>query len=144
MDQTNQQEANEKHFNCFFTPHKIFDDEKLCRSLTHAEHGFFTALCHLHNRCANKDGWFWHVDHSFTDKNGKKLGFATMGFGSSTCKRARIKLVRLKLIEIKPYITDESTWPATMYRINPKLLYGTGDQIGPRSKTNLNSGPGPP
>lgn len=144
MNHKNQPEANEKHSNCFFSPHKLFEDEELCKRLTHAERDFFLALCHLHNRCADKDGWFWHVDRPFTDKNGKKMGFATMGFGSSTCKRTRIKLVALGLIEIKPYVTDESTWPTTMYRVNPSLLYGTGDQIGPRSKTNLNPGPGPP
>jgi hypothetical protein len=135
--------ANEKHSNCFFAPHKIYEDEKL-RELSHAERDFLIALCHLHNRCAKKTGWFWHVDRCFDDKHGRKMGFKTMGFGSTTCKRARKKLVELGLIETKPYAVKGGTWPATMYRINPKILHGTVDQIGLRPETTAGSGPGPP
>ena len=136
--------ANEKHSNCFFAPHKIFEDEQLRDQLTHAERDFLMALCHLHNRCAKRNGWFWHIDNSFKDKHGRKLGFEAMGFGSTTCKRVRKRLTELGLIETKPFAANVGKWPATAYRINPKLLHATVDQNGLRPETNLDSGPGPP
>ncbi|OGZ79201.1 MAG: hypothetical protein A2528_02845 [Candidatus Staskawiczbacteria bacterium RIFOXYD2_FULL_37_9] len=135
--------AYEKHSNCFFAPHKIYEDEKL-RELSHAERDFLIALCHLRNRCGDKNGWFWHVDRSFNDKYGRKMGFETLGFGSSTCKRVRKKLVELGLIETKPHTVKGGAWPATMYRINPKLFHNTVDHSGLRLKTMMDSGPGPP
>ncbi len=146
MSNKNRLEANEKHSNCFFSPHSIYEDEKL-KSLSHAERDFFFRLCSLSNRYADKDGWFWHLDKTFTDENGKKLGFVEKGFSSSTCVRTRIKLVKFGLIETKPHIAKDSEnrhWPATMYRVNPKLLYGTRSHSEFRPETMVNLDPRPP
>ena len=84
-----------------------------------------------------------HFNKSFNTKDGRQRGFETYGFGTSTCKRARKKLTALGLIEIKPGTIERGLWPVTMYKINPQLM-STGDHSGLRSKTTVNSGPGPP
>lgn len=132
-----------KHTNFFPAPHMPFDSDKFRNVLSHAERDFLMVLCHLSNRHAGKDGWFWHTDKSFNTKDGRQRGFETYGFGTSTCKRSRKKLTALGLIEIKPGTVERGLWPVTMYKINPQLM-STGDHYGLRSKTTMNSGPGPP
>ncbi|MDD4995596.1 MAG: hypothetical protein PHW53_03985 [Patescibacteria group bacterium] len=144
MNQTNQPKTRGKSFNFFPAPHALFDDEKLRRTLTHAERDFLMALCHLTNRHGNKDGWFWHIDETFITRENKEHGFASLGFSRSTCRRVRKKLINMGLIEIKPGTMERGRWVGTMYRLNPRLLKTTGVQNEARSGTIENPGPGPP
>ncbi|OGI34476.1 MAG: hypothetical protein A2259_01005 [Candidatus Moranbacteria bacterium RIFOXYA2_FULL_43_15] len=61
MNQSNPQAPN-KNVNFFLVPHIPFDDQKLRHALTHAERDFFMVLCHLSNRYADKDGWFFVLE----------------------------------------------------------------------------------
>lgn len=131
------QQSENRHENCFFAPHLVYDNETLRKKLSHAERDFLFRLCSLSNRFATKDGWFWHTDKSFETKEGKVLGFAAYGFGGSTCVRTRRKLRSLGLIETRKVRTESGLWPTTMYRVNRKLLHGTRDHGGLRSETNM-------
>ncbi len=132
-----------KHTNFFPAPHTPFDSDKFRNVLSHAERDFLMVLCHLSNRHGGKDGWFWHTDKSFNTKDGRQRGFEAYGFGTSTCKRVRKKLIALGLIETRTKSPEHGRWGGTQYRINPQLM-SIGDHSGPRSKTTVNSGPGPP
>ena len=81
-----------KDKNFFKVPHKF--EEKFGNQLTLSEKYFYIVLLKLHNRLANEDGWFWHVDKSFPTEKDSVLGFKSFGFSVSTCKRARKKLKR--------------------------------------------------
>ncbi|MDD5750334.1 MAG: hypothetical protein PHU56_01625 [Candidatus Pacebacteria bacterium] len=144
MNQTNQPKPRGKSLNFFPAPHIIYDDEKLRRALTHAERDFLLALSHLTNRYGDTDGWFWHTDNIFVGRDDKEKGFAALGFGRSTCRRVRKRLLELGLIEMKPGTLERGRWAGTMYRLNPRLLKTTGVQNGARSGTIENPGPGPP
>jgi hypothetical protein len=133
-----------KSLNFFPAPHNVFDDENLRRALTHAERDFLMVICHLSNRYANADGWFWHTDRLFTTREDKERGFASFGFSRSTCRRVRKKLAGLGLIETRPGMLDRGRWAGTLYRLNQKLLQSTGVHNEARSSTIKNSGPGPP
>ena len=135
--------AKAKHSNFFLAPHAVFDNEELQKSLTHAERDFFLVLCHLSNRHADKDGWFWHTDKGFKTRDGKERGFEAYGFSDATCKRSRKKLVVLHLIETKPGTAQYGRWPGTMYRINPQLLR-TGGHSDRRPSVNMTPRPRPP
>lgn len=104
MTQPNRKPGN-KHANFFIAPHAVFDDERLRRTLTHAERDFLIVLCHLSNRYADKDGWFWHTDKSFNTRKGKERGFEAFGFGTSTSKRVRKRLVTLYKNSILNFLT---------------------------------------
>lgn len=121
----------DKNVNFFLVPHVPFDDPKLRHSLTHAERDFFLVLCHLSNRYATKDGWFWHTDKMFMTRGQKERGFATYGFSQSTCKRVRKKLLRLELIESKAGTTKHGHRSGTIYRISPKLFKSPGFIVNP-------------
>lgn len=142
MSQPNQKTRG-KNGNFFLAPHTPFDHERLRKLLSHAERDFFMVLCHLSNRHADKDGWFWHTDKSFNTRQGKERGFEAYGFGTSTCKRVRKRLAALGLIETKQGSPEHGHWPGTQYRINPQLLL-TGDHSGPRSETTMVPRPRPP
>ena len=135
--------AGPKHSNFFLAPHAVFDNEELQKSLTHAERDFFLVLCHLSNRHAGKDGWFWHTDKSFKTRDGKERGFEAYNFSDATCKRSRKKLIALCLIETKPGTAQYGRWPGTMYRINPQLLR-TGGHSDRRPPVNMTPRPRPP
>ena len=143
MNQSNPQTPN-KNVNFFLVPHIPFDDQKLRHSLTHAERDFFIVLCHLSNRYADKDGWFWHTDTLFTTRGNKERGFASYGFSQSTCKRVRKKLLHLELIETKKGTAKYGRWPGTAYRINPRLYKSTGGHSEPWSKSIENPDRRPP
>jgi hypothetical protein len=130
MNQSNSK-APDKNVNFFLVPHIPFDDQKLRHSLTHAERDFFMVLCHLSNRYADKDGWFWHTDTLFTTRGNKERGFAAYGFSQSTCKRVRKKLLRLELIETKIDASKRGHRSGTIYRINPKLFKSPGFIVNP-------------
>ena len=121
MNQPNQQKKCGKHTNFFPAPHRVFDDEAFRNQLSHADRDFYIALCHLFNRHANEDGWFRHIDGEFKTLNGKRKGFFSYGFGSTTCKRARKKLVALGLIEIKENPEKHGRTGGTMYRIRTEI-----------------------
>lgn len=142
MDQSNRKSSN-KHSNFFIAPHAVFDDDRLRSALTHAERDFLIALCHLSNRYADKDGWFWHTDKSFNTRKGKERGFEAYGFSTSTCKRVRKRLAALGLIETKQDSPEHGHWPGTQYRIYPHLM-STGDHSGLRSGTTMVLRPRPP
>lgn len=125
MTQSNRK-PDSKHSNFFIAPHAVFDDDHLRSTLTHAERDFLIALCHLSNRYADKDGWFWHTDKSFNTRKGKERGFEAYGFSDATCKRSRKKLISLHLIETKQGSPEHGRWPGTQYRINPQLLCTVG------------------
>jgi hypothetical protein len=132
MNQSNPKTPG-KNVNFFLVPHIPLDDDKLRRALSHAERDFFLVLCHLSNRYAAKDGWFWHTDKLFATRENKERGFAAYGFGQSTCKRVRKKLLQLELIETKKGTAKYGRWPGTAYRINPRLYKSTGGHSEPRS-----------
>lgn len=144
MNQTKQPKTPGKNSNFFLAPHTPFDDDRLKNSLTHAERDFLMVVCHLSNRYANADGWFWHTDRLFTTREDKERGFASFGFSRSTCRRVRKKLAGLGLIEVKPGTSERGRWAGTLYRLNPKLLNSTGVHSEARSGINENHGPGPP
>lgn len=128
--------AGPRHSNFFLAPHAVFDNEELQKSLTHAERDFLLVICHLSNRHADKDGWFWHTDKGFKTRDGKERGFKAYGFSDATCKRSRKKLITLHLIETKPGTAQYGRWPGTMYRINPQLLR-TGGHSDRRPPVNM-------
>lgn len=130
MNQSNPQTPS-KNVNFFLVPHIPFDDQKLRHALTHAERDFFMVLCHLSNRYAAKDGWFWHTDKMFMTRSQKERGFAAYGFSQSTCKRVRKKLLRLELIETKTEASKRGHRSGTTYRINPKLFKSPGLIVNP-------------
>lgn len=144
MNQTKQPKTLGKNSNFFLAPHTPFDDNRLKNSLTHAERDFLMVVCHLSNRYANADGWFWHTDRLFTTREDKERGFASFGFSRSTCRRVRKKLAGLGLIEVKPGTSERGRWAGTLYRLNPKLLSSTGVHNEARSGVKENHGPGPP
>lgn len=142
MNQPNQKTRG-SNGNFFLAPHAPFDSDQLRGSLTHAERDFLMVLCHLSNRYADKDGWFWHIDKSFNTRKGKERGFEAYGFGISTSKRVRKRLTTLGLIETKQGSPERGRWPGTRYRINPQLLR-TRDHSGPRSGATMVPRPRPP
>lgn len=144
MNPTNQRKTRGKSLNFFPAPHLVFDDDQLRNSLTHAERDFLMVICHLSNRYANADGWFWHTDRLFTTREDKERGFASFGFSRSTCRRVRKKLAGLGLIEVKSGTSERGRWAGTLYRLNPKLLNSTGVHNEARSGLKENHGPGPP
>jgi len=144
MNQTNQPKPRGKSLNFFPAPHIIYDNEKLRRALTHAERDFLMALSHLANRYGDADGWFWHTDKIFVGRDDKEHGFASLGFGRSTCRRVRKRLLKLELIEMKAGTIEHGHWAGTMYRLNPQLLKTTGVQNGARPSVIVNPSQGPP
>lgn len=136
MNQPNQQTKCGKHSNFFPAPHLPFEDQ-LKHLLTHAERDFYMTLCHLENRYGNKNGWFWHTDGKFKNRDGKILGFESFGFGQSTCKRARKKLVELKLIKTKREPGENGRWHGTLYCIRRQINPSTRDHSEPYSKTTM-------
>ncbi len=144
MNQTKQPKTPGKNSNFFLAPHTPFDDDRLKNSLTHAERDFLMVVCHLSNRYANADGWFWHTDRLFTTREDKERGFASFGFSRSTCRRVRKKLAGLGLIEVKPGTSERGRWAGTLYRLNPRLLNSAGVHNEARSGIKENHGPGPP
>lgn len=101
--------------NFFKVPHKF---EEGCGELfTSSEKYFFVMLCKLENRFGTKEGWFWHIDKEFETKKGSLLGFKTFGLSSSTCKRARKKLKKYDLVEIKSGWNKSGHRSGTWYRI---------------------------
>jgi len=142
MSQANQKTRG-KNVNFFPAPHVAFDDDRLRNSLTHAERDFLMVLCHLSNRYANKDGWFWHTDRSFKTRDDKDRGFASYGFSKSTCKRVRKKLAGIGLIEIKSGSSERGHRAGTMYRIS-KLLQSTRAHYEPWPEATVNLNPRPP
>lgn len=131
MNQSNQRKADN---NFFPAPHALFDDEQLRKLLTHTERDFLIVLCHLDNRYADKDGWFWHTDCSFQTQEGKMKGFTSYGFGTSSCKRIRKKLIKLGFIEIKENPYRRGRTGGTMYRINKSTLQMVKDHHGPKNR----------
>jgi hypothetical protein len=144
MNQENQQKIGNKNSNFFLVPHFPFDNKELRQNLTHAERDFLMVLCHLSNRYANADGWFWHTDRLFTTRKDKERGFESFGFSKSTCRRVRKKLSGLGLIEIKTGISERGRWPGKMYRLNPDLLKSTRVHSEAWSDFIENHGPSPP
>ena len=142
-DKDFKENARPKHSNFFLAPHAPFDNEQVRKSLSHAERDFLMVLCHLSNRHADKEGWFWHTDRSFQTRDGKERGFEAYNFSDATCKRSRKKLVALHLIETKPGISKHGRWAGTMYRINPQLLR-TGGHSDRRPPVNMTPRPRPP
>lgn len=136
---------SKKKTNFFLAPHKPYDDEELKKKLTHAERDFYMTLCHLENRYGKgEDGWFWHTDKSFPNRDGKSLGFESFGFGLSTCKRVRKKLKDLGLIETKREPLKSGKLGGTMYRINRQFLIQTRDHSEPWLRTTMNQRSRPP
>lgn len=144
MNQENQKKIGSKNYNFFLVPHVPFDNKELRQNLTHAERDFLIVICHLSNRYADADGWFWHTDRSFTTREDKERGFESFGFGRSTCRRVRKKLSSLGLIETKPGFSERGRWAGTLYRLNSELLKSTWVHSGARSSTTKNQGPSPP
>lgn len=143
MNQQDQQNCH-KHSNFFPAPHFPFEDQ-FKRLLTHAERDFYMTLCHLENRYGKgKDKWFWHTDKKFVNRDGKILGFESFGFGQSTCKRARKKLIKLNLIKTKREPGENGRWYGTIYCINRHFPLPTRDHSEPCSETTMNENIRPP
>lgn len=134
MNQQDQPKNCDKHSNFFPAPHMVFDDERFRNKLSHAERDFYITLCHLSNRHGNKDGWFRHIDGEFKTKKGKEKGFTSYGFGSSTCKRARIKLKALGLIETDKNPEKPGRTGGTMYRVCKEIWNMPIDQDGLKNR----------
>ncbi len=133
MEQPNQKTRG-KNLNFFPAPHTPFDNDRLRALLSHAERDFLMVLCHLSNRFADKDGWFWHTDAPFTGQSGKIRGLTSYGFGTTTCKRVRKKLLSLGLIETKENPRKRGRTGGTVYRINKEMLGMAIDHSGPKNR----------
>jgi hypothetical protein len=113
-------------YNTFPVPHNIFEDEKF-RKYKHTIKLAYVGLLKLHNRLANKEGWFWRSGETLSKE---------IGMDIKTYWYAKNQLVKDGYIEVRQgeYNPEKNARHALWYKVNGFL--NPGEKIPEIRKEN--------